>query len=141
MLQSDPVQFRPEGQTPVKSCDEDRPMGDSGGPRWSGAAEESPFNFTPQIIRLHKDHELFEVPEQELAKASRCLMKLWDVSGHKINVANVNAVNRTGTSADTCTCRTFTRQRRTARKRPGRTTQFGPLIRTKFMSFKEKQEN
>lgn len=126
MLQPDSVQLRTEGQTPAKSCDEDRPMGNSGEPRRSGVVEDSPFNFAPQIIRLHKDHELFEVPEQELTVASRFLMKQWDVSGHNINVANVNAVYRTGTSADTCTCRTFTRQRRTARKRSGRKTQFIP---------------
>uniref|UniRef100_A0A3Q3WY99 C2H2-type domain-containing protein n=1 Tax=Mola mola TaxID=94237 RepID=A0A3Q3WY99_MOLML len=60
MLQPDPVQLRTEGQTPAKSCDEDRPMGNSGEPRRSGVVEDSPFNFAPQIIRLHKDHELFE---------------------------------------------------------------------------------
>lgn len=28
----------------------------------TGVAEvENPFSFTPQLIRLHKDHELFEV--------------------------------------------------------------------------------
>uniref|UniRef100_UPI0037E9213F zinc finger protein 511 isoform X2 n=1 Tax=Semicossyphus pulcher TaxID=241346 RepID=UPI0037E9213F len=56
MLQPDLVQLVTEGHVLVKSC----PTGSTQEPRHSEAEEENPFGFTPQLIRLHKDHELFE---------------------------------------------------------------------------------
>ncbi|XP_030603502.1 zinc finger protein 511 isoform X2 [Archocentrus centrarchus] len=55
MLQSEAVQFRTEGDVPVTKRDEQQE-------RRPSESEEgnSPFSFTPQIIHLHKDHELFE---------------------------------------------------------------------------------
>ncbi|XP_068579436.1 zinc finger protein 511 isoform X1 [Cebidichthys violaceus] len=60
-LQPDLVRLLTDGHLLVKSCDEDRSTGDTQEPRRSEDEEESPFNFTPQLIHLHKDHELFEV--------------------------------------------------------------------------------
>ncbi|CAJ1067554.1 zinc finger protein 511 [Xyrichtys novacula] len=51
MLQPDFVQLQSEGRDLVKSCDEKCPP---------EGEEGNPFNFTPQLIRVHKDHELFE---------------------------------------------------------------------------------
>ncbi|XP_070772494.1 zinc finger protein 511 [Enoplosus armatus] len=60
MLQPDLVRLLTEGHVLVKSCDEDCPTGDTQELRQSEAEEGNPFNFTPQLIHLHKDHELFE---------------------------------------------------------------------------------
>ncbi|XP_051273416.1 zinc finger protein 511 [Dicentrarchus labrax] len=49
-----------EGRVSAGSCDEDRPTGNTQEPRQSEDEEGTPFIFTPQLIRLHKDHELFE---------------------------------------------------------------------------------
>ncbi|XP_044070637.1 zinc finger protein 511 [Siniperca chuatsi] len=60
MLQPELVRLLTEGHVLVKSCDEDCPTGNTREPRQSEAEEGNPFNFTPQLIHLHKDHELFE---------------------------------------------------------------------------------
>lgn len=61
MSQPDLVQLLTEGHMSVKSCDEGCPTGNAHDPRRSEAMEGNPFNFTPQLIHLHKDDELFEV--------------------------------------------------------------------------------
>nr|XP_046258662.1 zinc finger protein 511 [Scatophagus argus] len=60
MLQPELVHFLTEDRVSVKRCDEDCPTGGTQEVRQSEAVEENPFSFTPQLIRLHKDHELFE---------------------------------------------------------------------------------
>lgn len=60
MLQTDPIQLLTEGGVLAKCCDEDVPVGSTEEPNRGEAAEGSPFNFSPQLIHLHKDHELFE---------------------------------------------------------------------------------
>lgn len=62
MLQPDLVRLLKEGHVLVSSCAEDDCLtGNSPELRQSEAEEGDPFSFTPQLIRLHKDHELFEV--------------------------------------------------------------------------------
>lgn len=65
MLQPDLVRLLTEGDVLVKNCDEDCPTGNTQEPRRSEAVEGNPFNFTPQLIHLHKDHELFEVTQEQ----------------------------------------------------------------------------
>ncbi|XP_029305584.1 zinc finger protein 511 [Cottoperca gobio] len=60
MLQPELVRLLTEGHALVKSCDEDCLTGNTLEPRQSEDEEGNPFNFTPQLIHLHKDHELFE---------------------------------------------------------------------------------
>lgn len=66
MLQPEALQLRTEGR------DEQQER------RLSESEEgNNPFSFTPQIIRLHKDHELFEVTKhQETEQKSRQLLVL-----------------------------------------------------------------
>lgn len=64
MLQPDPVQLLTEGGVLAKCFDEDVPVGKTEEPNRGEAAEGSPFNFSPQLIYLHKDHELFEVVQE-----------------------------------------------------------------------------
>lgn len=57
----EPELVRTEGHVLVKSCEEENcPIGNTKDLRQTEAKEGNPFNFTPQIIHLHKDHELFE---------------------------------------------------------------------------------
>lgn len=56
MLQPELVRLLTEGEVLVKSCDEDCVTVDT---RRKGE-EGNPFNFSPQLIHLHKDHELLE---------------------------------------------------------------------------------
>lgn len=56
MQQPDVVRLLTEGHVLVKSSDEDTQEDF----RHGEAEEGNPFNFTPQLIHLHKDHELFE---------------------------------------------------------------------------------
>lgn len=51
------VRLLTEGDVLVKSCDDDSVTGDSLWQRKDG----NPFNFSPQLIQLHQDHELLEV--------------------------------------------------------------------------------
>ncbi|KAJ4948857.1 hypothetical protein JOQ06_020380 [Pogonophryne albipinna] len=63
MLQPDLVRLLTEGHVLVKSCDEDCLTGNTQEPRQSEeeeGEEGNPFNFTPQLIHLNKDHQLFE---------------------------------------------------------------------------------
>ncbi|KAK9541627.1 hypothetical protein VZT92_001655 [Zoarces viviparus] len=61
VLQPDLVRLLKDEHMLAESCDEDRSTGDTREPRRSDDEEEkSPFNFSPQLIHLHKDHELFE---------------------------------------------------------------------------------
>lgn len=60
MLQPQFIQPLSKRDVLVKSCDVDCPPGNIQGPRLEEVEEGNPFNFTPQLIRLHKDHELFE---------------------------------------------------------------------------------
>lgn len=64
MLQPEALQLRTEGR------DEQQER------RLSESEEgNNPFSFTPQIIRLHKDHELFEVTKhQETEQKSNVLL-------------------------------------------------------------------
>lgn len=56
MLQPDLVRLLTEGH--ALSCDEDRPTGNT---RERNEEEEgNTASFTPQLLRLHRDHELFE---------------------------------------------------------------------------------
>ncbi|KAG8000077.1 hypothetical protein GBF38_002220 [Nibea albiflora] len=58
-----PESVRPlitEGHVFVKCCDEHRPTGDKHELRPRETEEGNPFSFTPQLVHLHKDHELFE---------------------------------------------------------------------------------
>ncbi|XP_042358130.1 zinc finger protein 511 [Plectropomus leopardus] len=57
MLQPELLQLLTEGHL---SCEEDITTGDTQEPRRSGDQEGNPFSFSPQLIHLHKDHELFE---------------------------------------------------------------------------------
>ncbi|KAM3606513.1 uncharacterized protein V6R79_017741 [Siganus canaliculatus] len=54
MLQPD-LQLLTEGNVFIKSSAEDEPEGSS-----VETEKGNPFNFSPQLIHLHKDHELFE---------------------------------------------------------------------------------
>ncbi|XP_062286782.1 zinc finger protein 511 [Scomber scombrus] len=56
MLHPEMVRLLTEGDVLVKSCDEDGVTGDSQWQRKDG----NPFNFSPQLIHLHQDHELLE---------------------------------------------------------------------------------
>ncbi|XP_033956173.1 zinc finger protein 511 [Pseudochaenichthys georgianus] len=63
MLQPDLVRLLTEGHVLVKSCDEDCLTGNTQEPRQSEGEEGeegNPFNYTPQLIHLNKDHQLFE---------------------------------------------------------------------------------
>ncbi|XP_049456917.1 zinc finger protein 511 isoform X1 [Epinephelus fuscoguttatus] len=60
MSQTDWVRLLTEGHLLVKSCDEDTPSGNTQEPRQGEEDERNLFSFTPQLIHLHKDHELFE---------------------------------------------------------------------------------
>ncbi|XP_059215604.1 zinc finger protein 511 [Centropristis striata] len=62
MLQPDFVRLLTGGQVLVKSCDEEcvAVRNSQEEPRRSEDEEGNPFNFTPQLIHLHKDHQLFE---------------------------------------------------------------------------------
>lgn len=66
MLRPEALQLRSEGR------DEQQER------RLSESEEgNNPFSFTPQIIRLHKDHELFEVTKHhETEQKSRQLLVL-----------------------------------------------------------------
>lgn len=58
----EPELVRTDGHMLAKSCKQENcPTGDTHELRQSEATEGNPFNFTPQLIHLHKDHELFEV--------------------------------------------------------------------------------
>lgn len=65
MLQPELARLQTEGNALVKSCDEDCPTGNSQGRGQRESEEGDPFAFAPQLIRLHKDHELFEVTQQQ----------------------------------------------------------------------------
>ncbi|XP_060895647.1 zinc finger protein 511 [Labrus mixtus] len=56
MLQPETVRLLTEGQMLVKSSD----VGNTQEPGLSEPEEGNPFNFTPQLIRLQQDHQLFE---------------------------------------------------------------------------------
>ncbi|KAK5853952.1 hypothetical protein PBY51_015061 [Eleginops maclovinus] len=63
MLQPDLVLLLTEGHVLVKSCDEDCLTENILEPRQSEGEEGdegNPFNFSPQLIHLHRDHQLFE---------------------------------------------------------------------------------
>ncbi|XP_030297337.1 zinc finger protein 511 [Sparus aurata] len=60
MLQPELARLLAGGQVLLKSCDEDCPSGDTHELRQREADEGNPFNYTPQLIHLHKDHQLFE---------------------------------------------------------------------------------
>ncbi|XP_038593886.1 zinc finger protein 511 [Micropterus salmoides] len=60
MLQPDLVRLLTEGQVLVKSCDEDCATRNTQELRQGEEEEGHPFIFTPQLIHLHRDHELFE---------------------------------------------------------------------------------
>ncbi|XP_054456589.1 zinc finger protein 511 [Anoplopoma fimbria] len=60
MLQPELIRLLTDGRLLVKSCDEDCDEGNTQEPRQREEEEGNPFNFTPQLIHLHKDHELFE---------------------------------------------------------------------------------
>lgn len=53
MLQPEPVRLPTEGQKLMNTVRQE--LGQS------EAEEGNPFNYTPLLIHLHKDHELFEV--------------------------------------------------------------------------------
>ena len=59
MQQPDIVRLLTGGHVLVKSCDEDTQED----LRQGDAVEGNPFSFTPQLVHLHKDHELFEVTD------------------------------------------------------------------------------
>lgn len=63
MLQPELARLLAGGQVLLKSCDEDCPSGDTHELRQREADEGNPFNYTPQLIHLHKDHQLFEVTQ------------------------------------------------------------------------------
>ncbi|KAM7408810.1 hypothetical protein PAMA_002503 [Pampus argenteus] len=56
MLQPETVRLLTEGDVLLKSCDEDCVPG----MRRRQSEEGNPFTFSPQLIHLHKDHELLE---------------------------------------------------------------------------------
>ncbi|XP_070697294.1 zinc finger protein 511 isoform X2 [Pempheris klunzingeri] len=60
MLQPDLLRLQTEGPVLVKSCAENGPTGSTQERRQREAEAGEPFTFTPQLIRLHRDHELFE---------------------------------------------------------------------------------
>ncbi|XP_074532285.1 zinc finger protein 511 [Halichoeres trimaculatus] len=60
MLEPQFTQLLSEGNGLVRSCDADCPSGNIQEPRPGEEEAGNPFDFTPQLIRLHKDHELFE---------------------------------------------------------------------------------
>ncbi|XP_034537238.1 zinc finger protein 511 [Notolabrus celidotus] len=60
MMQPEFIQLLSEGRVSAKSCDVECASVDPQEPRPDQVEEGNPFNFTPQLIRLHKDHELFE---------------------------------------------------------------------------------
>lgn len=80
MLQPDPVQLLREGGVLAKCCDEDVPVGKTEEPNRGDAAEGSPFNFSPQLIHLHKDHELFEVVQETNTEPTDILTHLYTVT-------------------------------------------------------------
>ncbi|XP_020498623.2 zinc finger protein 511 [Labrus bergylta] len=57
MLQPETARLLTEGQMLVKSSDVGNTQEEPG---LSEAEEGNPFNFTPQLLRLHRDHQLFE---------------------------------------------------------------------------------
>ncbi|XP_031160023.1 zinc finger protein 511 [Sander lucioperca] len=60
LQQPELVRLLTEGHLSLKNCDEDCLTGNSQEPKQSVDEEGDPFNFTPQLIHLHKDHEIFE---------------------------------------------------------------------------------
>lgn len=80
MLQPDPVELLTEGGVLAKCCREDVPVGKTEGSSRGEAAEGSPFNFSPQLIHLHKDHELFEVVQETNAEPTDILTHLYTVT-------------------------------------------------------------
>lgn len=57
----EPELVRTEGHVLVKNSEEENcPTGNTNDLIQTEAKEGNPFNFTPQLIHLHKDHELFE---------------------------------------------------------------------------------
>lgn len=55
----------------------------------SGNSEElredvdgNPFSFTPQLIHLHKDHEMFEVTEQQVTEVPNPPLRFDDGRHH-----------------------------------------------------------
>lgn len=78
MLEPDPVPLLTEGGVLAKCCDEDV-VGKTEEPSRGEAAEGSPFNFSPQLIHLHKDHELFEVAQETNTEPTDILTHLYTV--------------------------------------------------------------
>lgn len=64
MLQPEMARLLTGGQVLVKSCAEDCSSGDTHELRQREAEEGNPFNYTPRLIHLHRDHQLFEVTQQ-----------------------------------------------------------------------------
>lgn len=56
MLQPQLAHLQTEGNVLIQNCDEVCPTTSE----TAGKEEGNPFNFKPQLIHLHKDHELFE---------------------------------------------------------------------------------
>lgn len=80
MLQPDSVQLLTEGGVLAKCSNEDVPVGKTEDPNRGDTAEGSPFNFSPQLIHLRKDHELFEVVQETNTEPTDILTHLYTVT-------------------------------------------------------------
>ncbi|KAA8583859.1 zinc finger protein 511 [Etheostoma spectabile] len=60
LQQPELVRLLTEGHLSLNNYDEDCLTGNAQEPRQSVDEQGYPFNFTPQLIHLHKDHEFFE---------------------------------------------------------------------------------
>lgn len=65
MLQTEGARCLAGGDVIAEIHDGDNLTGDTQKPELRQSEEGNPFNFRPQLIHLHKDHELFEVTQQQ----------------------------------------------------------------------------
>lgn len=74
MLQPDLARLLNTEDTLPERCFEDDTAGPLSGQYEAAAAavEGSPFNFSPQLVHLHKDHELFEVKQETDLEIDSC---------------------------------------------------------------------